>query len=90
MRKEPFPLLPDSQETEVSPDLLSDNGVEINRSDEIFSELSERYEIPIEDVRYMDLNRTGICLPGAEVWPSANGHQRPRVADGHRWSHGRR
>jgi hypothetical protein len=70
MNKELFPLLPEdlaSQEIKETPDLLSDNGVEINKSSEIFSELSERYEIPIEDVRYMDLNRTGICLPDGEV-----------------------
>jgi hypothetical protein len=67
MPKEPFPLLPESPEVEMSPDLLSNSGVEINRSAEIFSELSERYEIPAEDMCYMDLNRTGICLPNAEV-----------------------
>ena len=48
-------------------DLLFENGVETNRSDEIFSELSEQYEIPVVDVRYIDLNRTGVYLPDSEV-----------------------
>ncbi|MGB7957995.1 MAG: hypothetical protein WCF77_04120 [Minisyncoccia bacterium] len=70
MRKEPPPIIQNEiadGEKGRDSDLLLDNGIEASRSEETFSELSERYEIPIEDVRYMDLNRTGIYLPESEV-----------------------
>jgi hypothetical protein len=70
MRKEPLPIVaPEAAEQEIerTPDLLSDNGIEVDRSSDIFRELGERHEIPAEDVGYIDLNRTGVHLPGAEV-----------------------
>jgi len=47
--------------------LLRGNGIKITTSPEIFHEISEKYGIPWTEVRYIDLNRTGICLPEGEV-----------------------
>lgn len=47
--------------------LLSNNGIEITTSSEVFHEISEKHGIPWTEVRYIDLNRTGICLPAGEV-----------------------
>jgi len=54
--------------TEVdSSELLSRGGIEIIRSPDDFFRLSERYSVPVPEIRYIDLNRTGIFLPNAEV-----------------------
>lgn len=47
--------------------MLQEYEVQITRSPEVFHQLSEKYEVPWTEIRYIDLNRTGVYLPNDEV-----------------------
>lgn len=43
------------------------NDIEITRDCTEFEKLSDKYDIPVEEIRYIDLNRTGLYLPKGEI-----------------------
>lgn len=47
--------------------MLQEQEVQITHSPEVFHQLSEKCEVPWTEIRYIDLNRTGVCLPDGEV-----------------------
>ncbi|MBI3109465.1 hypothetical protein HYZ06_00290 [Candidatus Daviesbacteria bacterium] len=47
--------------------MLKEQGVQITHSSEVFLQLADMYQLPPSEVRYIDLNRTGVHLPDGEV-----------------------
>lgn len=54
----------DSVESSV---LMRSANVEITQSARAWQELSEKYGVPVSEIRYIDLNRSGVTLPDREV-----------------------
>lgn len=46
---------------------LRAHGIQITDSPEVFFQLAQRYGVPWTEIRYIDLNRTGVYLPDDEV-----------------------
>ncbi|MCX6710541.1 MAG: hypothetical protein NTZ02_00445 [Candidatus Woesearchaeota archaeon] len=47
--------------------LLKDYGISVIRDADFYLELSEKYNLPVSEIRFIDLNRTGVYLPNKEV-----------------------
>lgn len=47
--------------------LMRTGNVEITRLAETWQQLSGEYGIPVSEIRYIDFNRSGVCLPNKEV-----------------------
>jgi hypothetical protein len=50
-----------------SENLLLNNGIQITRDNETYEKLSDKYSVPQSEIRFIDLNRTGIFLPNNVV-----------------------
>lgn len=47
--------------------LIMKGNVEITQCKDIWSDLSSKYEVPIEEIKLIDFNRSGVWLPNNEV-----------------------
>jgi hypothetical protein len=50
-------------------EILTNGGIQILRSKDVFRDLSARYDIPGSEIRYIDFNRTGVRMPQGEIAP---------------------
>jgi hypothetical protein len=47
--------------------ILRDSGIQIVKDQDAYAALSSRFHLPPSEIRYIDLNRTGVYLPNNEV-----------------------
>ena len=47
--------------------ILKNNSLEIIWNSEKYQKLSEKFDLPVSEIRFIDFNRTGVYLPNKEV-----------------------